>query len=283
MSDIEPQIYDFLDYREYLLATVEFRKRLDPNYSRKTFAQAIGFSSDSGLNMVLSRKRDLRAPYLDQCISELKLDTAQRVYFEALVRAGRMSDVHRAELLNHLKSLNPIWPSPALDEGMRLIDFFIVQQILILKTEPLRPEQIRELFRYPITRDEVEDILLWMADNGFVDTENGRYRAKVDRTGDERMPTSSIENVHSDALGLARQALLADPEHRREFQTFFFTICQNQVEELKETLKSAMFDVLQSYTTETQSENQTVMQLHFHLVEVIKNMEAGMEPVAATT
>lgn len=103
METPEPLVFEFFDYRDYILACLEARKRMNGNYSRREFARSIGFSSDSGLNMVLSRKRELRGSYLDSCIRELNLSRPERLYFEALVRAGRLSESDRTDILGSLR------------------------------------------------------------------------------------------------------------------------------------------------------------------------------------
>lgn len=267
-SPVALSVYRYQDYRRYLCDLIDLRKSRQPAYSRKIFARAIGFSSDAGLNMVLSGKRELRSPYLDRCIDNLNLPLNERLYFEAMVRAGGLTPAKRSSLLKEVELLAGTWEAPQMEAGIRIIDFYIVQQILCLFNVHVAADQIKALFRYEIPLAEVERILLWMLDRGYVDCKNHSYKIlkSVFMTKDE-YPNTSFRKAHVDAMALAAQALNSDAVADREFQTYFFTVKQKNFQDIKERIKRLTREIISEFESDRGADS--VVQMHFNLFEVI--------------
>lgn len=263
-----PSIYGYQDYRRYLVDIIAQRKRRNASYSRKDFAKALGFASDAGLNMVLSGKRELRPPYLDRCIRNLRINLSERLYFEAMIRSSRMKPAQRSSLLKEVEMLNGAWEAPKTEAGIRLIDFFIVQQILCLLNRPVSADQVRALFRYEIKLAEVERVLLWMLSKGYVECTGNSYRIlKSVMMAKDEYPDSSLRKMHHDCFALAGQSLESDPLDRREFQTYVFTVEAKRFQAMKEKIKRLVWELISEFETEVNADS--VVQMHFNLFEVI--------------
>lgn len=249
---------------------IDYRKSKRPNYSRKAFAKALGFASESGLNMVLTNKRELRSPYLDKCIKDLELSTSERIYFEAMVRAGKLTASKRRTLLKDVEKLSAQWNAPAKSEGIRLIDMFLVQQILCLTRTYMHPRDIRRLFRYPISELELVHILEWMEDQNFVSSSEDGSKFKIIRSvlmAKDEITDVSLRNMHHDAFRLAAHALETDPIGDREFQTYLFTLNRSRLPKLKEEIKKLVLRMIGEFESEDDADS--IVQLHFHLAEAI--------------
>lgn len=265
-----PDVFAYSDFRKFLLDFIAHRKTLKRSYSRAQFARSIGFSSESGLNMVLTGKRNLRGPYLDKCVRNLRLSIQERLYFEALIRSADMAPQSRKNLLREIEILSGKWEPPANTGEIRLIDYFLVQQILCLVGNFLSAEEVRSLFRYEISIEEIRSVLDWMREKGFVATKDGKYKAmKSVMTVKDEVPNVSLRRGHTDAFKIAEQALHSDPIEAREFQTYFFTIEKSRLGELKHRIKQMVLDVVSEFETETTAS--TVVQMHFHLFEAIQS------------
>ena len=264
-----PKIFDYEDYRVFLVDVIHARRKRIKKYTRKNFAKAIGFASDAGLNMVLSRKRELRAPFLDRCIRNLRLPMNERLYFEAMVRAGNLTPSKRRKLLRDLKMLSNDWETPKPQKGIRLIDFFIVQQLLCLRHCYVTAQEITQGFRYPITKQEVQKVLSWMFEHKYVEERNGTYRiTKTIMMAKDEYTDKSLRQIHHDAFKLAGHALENDPVDEREFQTYFFTVDTKKIGEMKKRIKRMVLEVVSEYETEIDADS--VVQMHFNLIEVVR-------------
>lgn len=267
-----PNVYAYQEYRRYLIDIIEHRKQRLPRYTRKDFAKALGFASDAGLNMVLSGKRALRPPYLDRCIKNLRLTLSERLYFEAMIRAGDLNPAERKSLLKEVEMLSGTWEAPKAEAGIRLIDFFIVQQILCLFNHYISAAQIQAVFRYKISLQEIERILLWMLNKGYVHAQNNHYKIlKSVMMAKDEYPDSSLRKMHHDSFALASQALESDPIDQREFQTYVFTIEAKRFRAMKEKVKRLVWEIISEFETEQNSDS--VVQVHFNLFEVINRQK----------
>jgi uncharacterized protein (TIGR02147 family) len=274
-----PSVFDYVDYRAFLLAFIEQRKAERKQYSRKAFALAIGFSSDSGLNMVLSGKRDLRGGYLDSCIREMSLSGSQRLYFEALVRAGRLEESERREILASLRSDDARWEAPGGESGLRWIDLYVAHHVLRQSGRFMRPEDVASLYRYPISVGDVGRVLMWMYQAGRLEMRDNAFRSVA--FGDletSALPAGDRDQVHADGLSLARQALQSDDEERREFQTLHFVVSSGELPQLKNDLRAAVFEVFRRFASQTPHSSGSVVQLQVSVVEASR--ESATAPAA---
>lgn len=80
-----PDIYAYLDYREYLKDYYLEKKKANAVFSYQSFANKAGFKTKSFLKMVISGKKNLSDASLDKVATALKLDAKARSYFEDLV------------------------------------------------------------------------------------------------------------------------------------------------------------------------------------------------------
>ena len=136
----------------------------------------------------------------------------------------------------------------------------------------MSPLQVKNYFRYPISIEEVEDVLFWMLDREYVRSLDGKFRiSKSIMTTQDEVPNSSHRQMHIDAFRLAEQSLANDAIEDREFQTYLFTMDRSRLAELKSEIKKLVWRMIGEYETELDAS--TVVQLHFHLFEVIEKWE----------
>ncbi len=270
-------IFNYQDYRSYLRAVIDERKLSRRNYSRKSFAKSIGFASESGLNMILTEKRELRSPYLDKCIKNLELNTSERIYFEAMIRAGKLTPTKRRQLLKDVECLSGRWEPPSTTDGVRLIDLFIVQQILCLTKSYMSVAKIQRLFRYSISEADILEVLEWMEDRNFVVKSETSDSYKILRSilmAKDEITDASLRSMHHDAFRLASYALENDTIEDREFQTYMFTVNRKSLPEMKDKIKKMVLRIISDYETESTADS--VMQMHFHLAEAIDQKELAI-------
>jgi uncharacterized protein (TIGR02147 family) len=271
-----PSVLDYHDYRSYLRDVLQTRQRQDKNYTIAKFAKAIGFSSHSGLAMVLSGKRDLSSSYVDRCVRNLGLSGKQRLYFESLVRVSEQPAASRIAVLKELEFHNTQWNPPAVTEGFRLVDFFLVQQILSLYRDYISIPQIQTHFRYAIKKEEVEMILDWMLARGLVERMGQLYKVQKSRlVVEDEIPHSSGKQLHRDCLKFAAASLDDDPLDDREFQTYLMTVDSSRFPEMKRKIKKMVMDIFSEFETELDSD--TVIQFHFNLFQIAKKRSQTRE------
>lgn len=264
-----PNLFDYQDYRAWLKELIQARQRADASFTLAHFAKAIGFSSHAGLAMVLTGKRELKDPYLEKCSRFLKLNFKQRLYFEAMVRAGSLSPEKRRALLRETEFYTSNWAPPEPAEGMRLIDFGIVQQVLALHRGHVKPARIQAYFRYEIAPAELKAILDYMLAKGYVSQSPEGYRVnKSVLLIPDEIPNASGKQLHKDCLRLAAQALDEDPIDAREFQTYLLTVDSKRIPEMKKKIKKLVIEAISEF--EDELDGDTVVQAHFNLFQMTR-------------
>jgi len=80
-----PDIFGYLNYREYLRSWFTWKKSINPRFSYRLFARLSGQRSPSLLLHIIEGKRNLTPPLVDSYKKALKLSPDERVFFDALV------------------------------------------------------------------------------------------------------------------------------------------------------------------------------------------------------
>ena len=263
-----PDLFAYSDYRTFLRDVVKGRKLENSKYSLSHLAKSLGFSSHSGLAMVLNGNRSLRSPYLDKCIRHLKLNLKQQLYFEALVRAGKISSVKKRALLRELQFYNSMWETPNLEDGIRLIDLGIVQQVMSLRRCHLTLSDIHRYFRYPLEKAKIQEILDWLVSKEYAESSPLGYRIiNTDMIVQDEKVNTSMKQFHKDCLQFATSALYSDSLDRREFQTYMVTMDTKKIGAMKERIKKFTLELINEFESELESD--TIVQFHFNLFEMI--------------
>lgn len=98
-----PDIYSYLDYREFLKEYYTQKKKANPVFSYQSFANKAGFKTKSFLKMVISGKKNLSDSSLEKVALALKLDPKAKNYFEDLVAFNQEKSLKiRNQLLEKL-------------------------------------------------------------------------------------------------------------------------------------------------------------------------------------
>lgn len=276
LNEALPSIFSYHDYRQYLKDVYAYRRKLDPTYNLVKFAKALGFSSHSGLAMILTGKRELRSPYIDKLVKHLKLSIRQQLYLEAMIRAVPLSAQKRRVLLQEIDQQAGMWEPPALQDGIRLIDFFIVQQVLALYRGFVPLQTIQKHFRYRIQQKDLIAVLQWMHNKQYIESSPLGFRIQQSiLTLQDETPNASGKQFHKDCLSLAATALESDSIEKREFQTYLFTLDSSRIPQLKSHIKKLVLEAISEY--ECELEGDTVLQLHFNLFEITNRLTTGLE------
>ena len=269
----KPDVFSFTDYREYIKEIIKYRRAKLKSYTIKDFAQAIGFSSHAGLAMILTGKRQLKSPYIEKSIKNLKLSVRERVYFEALIRAGELTPPKRQKLLREVKLLSSNWKPPHLDEGFRILDLCLIHQILCLNGFSMNLNEIYAQYRFPINMEELARALEKLVEQGFVGIDGqGRFRIKdkVMVVEDEKISKAG-QMFHLEAMNLASIALEEEPLDKREFQTYFMTFDSRKIGKFKSRIKEMVLEVIKEFEEDLDADN--IIQLHFHMFQLLKDSD----------
>jgi uncharacterized protein (TIGR02147 family) len=78
-------LYQYTDYREYLIAYFNGRKKTDSKFSHRYLSRRLGLSSPNFIMMVMQGKRNLTRPLAFKISEEFKHNSKEAEYFESLI------------------------------------------------------------------------------------------------------------------------------------------------------------------------------------------------------
>lgn len=101
-----PEVFSFLDHREFLREWFETKRTLSKAFSYRTFAKKAGFASHAFLSEVIQGRRNLSTESAEKCLSALSIAGEAARYFLILVRYGQETHLDkRQDLLSELLRL----------------------------------------------------------------------------------------------------------------------------------------------------------------------------------
>lgn len=113
-SHYVPEIYDFVDSREFLRAYYIENKRRNPHFSFRTFSSRAGIKSFNYLKYVIEGQRRLTQTFFEPFCKALALDEARVHYFSTMLQFAEAKDpVERRDLFEKLVTTRP--PSTRLE------------------------------------------------------------------------------------------------------------------------------------------------------------------------
>ncbi len=114
-----PDIYSYLDFRQFIHDYYTWRKKESRHYSYRVFAKAAGFSAPSFIKHVIEGDRNLTGKSIAGFAKALKLDRKQKKYFELLVQLNQTEnpEEHR-RLLKKIEQNQRINSSKIINEDM---------------------------------------------------------------------------------------------------------------------------------------------------------------------
>jgi len=143
-----PDVFAFLDYREFLKAALISLSAHDTKYSHSWIASKAGFKTPQLLSMVLAGKRNLTQDRVPGLVKALQMNASESEYFDILVRLAQTDDASQRDEI--LKRINVAFRSGLFkeltDEGLEIFRHWYLPAM-------------RELVTLPTFQDDPE----WMA------------------------------------------------------------------------------------------------------------------------
>ena len=82
---LRPDPRDYENPRDYLVDHLDWKRKINPNFSLRTWAGRMGFKNHSLLSLLLSGRREISPAHTAQLLRGLDLKTEEKKYFEALI------------------------------------------------------------------------------------------------------------------------------------------------------------------------------------------------------
>ncbi|MGL1901040.1 MAG: TIGR02147 family protein [Fibrobacterales bacterium] len=274
------EIYDYLDYREYIKDFYEFQKAKKSWFSYRYISQKVGI--DAGfLVKVLQGKNNITEKHLPQMITLLKLDEKEKEYFETLVHFTKAKTQKQISIffnkLIDLKNLSATiieqkkfefyskWHHNAIRS---LIDFYDFKGDFDALGNKLSP---------PISAEEAKkSIVLLESLNLISKDETGRYQLTdtIITTG-QSWQSIAISEFQQQMITLSQESLVRHPKKDRDVSTLTFSVPTDELDELRERITEFRSTTLK--WIQEQNNEDAVYQLNLQLFPLTTLEQTGGE------
>lgn len=246
-------IFEFLDYREYLKAYYENNKQKDSQFSHRVMARNMGFTSPNFLKLVIDKERNIGKSSLKKIITGLNLKKKEAEYLSYLVffikAKSRIEKNYYYGLISSLRSKKVI-SAIQKDQFRYYTDWFNIVIREIINNQPVDTLDYAEIAKKvipPILPKQVKKSIALLEEVGLIKrTADGRFiqSAPLINTGNEA-ENLLLKNFHDKMIELARQSLEQFPSEKREISSCTVKISEKGFKRLKKRLQEFREEVLQ--------------------------------------
>ncbi len=275
----KPDIFEFMDYRQYLLARLEYLQTLDRKYSQRWVAKRAGIKSPQLLTMIIKGQRQLNRDLAVPLAAALKMDEREAGYFRLIVDlALTESDSSRQELLKKINALvkEDMFTSITPDGAVIFREWFYpaIREIVMLKDFRADPTWISE--RLQIEPKQAEDALKELLERGFLRDEDGsltRTEPSV-RTSKNKLYPMYLGAYHLKILNEAFRGVRHDRD-KRHFEALTVSIPKALMPRIKQEIQKFFREI--DTMCESEESREEVVQLHMSMfpLTIWNNMESS--------
>lgn len=257
----EVNLFDYLDYRNYLRDYYGAAKKSRAGFSLRTFSKKAGFTSSNYFKLVMDGDRNLTEVSLGKFVKGLDLNKQEQDFFRNLVfynqaRAHEQKNSYYQRLLQSQKfsRLKPIeknqyefysaWYHAVIRELITAAEFDGTVQWLKNRIFP------------ELTESQIEKSIALLESLGFIQKgENGKWTQSTPlvTTGAEADSVTMI-NYHQNLLELAMKQLTRIPAAERDFSVLTLGIAKERLPAIKKKVQEFRREILKMVSTDTNAE-----------------------------
>lgn len=273
-------IYDYLDYRNFLRDFYELEKSLDPSFSYRVFATAVDIDA-SLLLKILQSKRHLSAATVESIIAFFNFKEGKSEYFREMVAYCKAKTTE--EIRKHFESLQKMRPSrcrmldearyryfqqwyyPVIRSALDVSEYYGEQDAALLGNSCI-PK---------LTANQVLTAVDALLQLGLAEKRpDGRIvpsDAHV-RTQDHWL-SASISEYQKSVAELAMQSIESVPKEERDISTLTMALDSSQIERVRTILAEARKSIVNVVNSMPAEDCDSVFQLNFQMFPMMKKVE----------
>lgn len=237
-------IYNFMDYREFLKDRYRQLKGVDPMFSFRHFSKSAGFGSPNYLKLVMDGKRNLSFEAISKFAKGLRLDSHESEFFRYMVEynqceAGSRKDVFEAKLL-YLRELFKV--KSVIPE---LYDYYhewyhsAIREWI--KKGPIKnnPVDIAAGMVPAITKEQAAESVELLLKLKFIGkTMDGHLITNESTTIDAESDSLAQKIHHEQMAELAAQSIYTQGPETQDFESLTLSLPASKVNELRDQIQA---------------------------------------------
>ncbi|MCB0367528.1 MAG: TIGR02147 family protein [Bdellovibrionaceae bacterium] len=272
-------LYEYMDYRQYLQDYCRARKQSHPNFTIRRLSEETGFGSTSYISMVITGQRNLSLSAIAKLNHGLKHKKSQAQYFEFLVRYNQTKEPEeRSQLLTQLTRLSKRSgaPSRTLKLNQYLVFskwyFWLIREMIHLKDFTLSSTWISKRIRQRLSQSEIEKAVDLLSQLDLIREKDGRlWIDDPSLESDFNLPSSLIRDFHYHMITLAREGLQL-PREARHYEALTVAVSETDIQYVKEKLYEFR-ESINEYLTKSLNDKSQVYQLNLNFFPLTQGEE----------
>jgi uncharacterized protein (TIGR02147 family) len=243
MPEWAPNIFEYLDYREYLRDYYEAGKENLSAFSYRYLARLAGFSSPNFFKLVMDGDRNLSSVSVTKFANALKLDREEKRFFEDLVAFNQAEGVEeKNEAFEHIAASQRFRQARRIDSSMfeYLSHWYHPAIREMAARDDFRddPAWISERLTPTVPEEKVAESLELLFDMELLirEDDGSISRGPPTLTTGHEVHSLAIGNYHRQMLERAEESIENVDRSLRDLSTQTVCIDPARVDELKERI-----------------------------------------------
>ena len=252
-----PNVYDYLDYRQYLRDYYAEQKAKNPRFSYELFTRLTGFKAKSLLHNILSGKRNISKDGVYRIGSAIKLGRKELAFFQVLVDFGQATDPNARSLyFDKLCEASPHSPARKLQQNSYEYYsqwyFPAIRELACMLRFEKDFEKLGRSLKPPIGADQTKRAVELLLGLGLLERTRTGYRQTSTSvtTGDE-VRSLAVADYHRQNTDLAKLAIDSTPADERDITSLTMSISRTTFEAIKAEVRACRRRVAQLANAET--------------------------------
>ena len=246
-----PTVFDYLDYRKFILEFYSFKKSKNKNFSYRVFAKLASLNSPNYIKLIVDGNRNLTRENARKIALACRFKKSEENYFMALVGWNQSKDNQDREFYwNELVKCAPKDEIYVLNQSqVKILSHWYIMAMLDmirLKDFKYDPKLITKRFSNLITDRQVIEAFDLLESKGLIMKTGDTFSLTnniVFHGGD--IPSELIKAFHSRVIPMGVEAIFRVPVTKREYGALSLAIREEDIPKLKSEMREFQKKILQ--------------------------------------
>jgi uncharacterized protein (TIGR02147 family) len=258
MTSQQPSIFDFIDYRAFLIAYYNWHKENTKGFSHRLLAQSLGFTSPNFLKLVMDGKRNISKEAVEKIAYGLGFKKKEAEYFSYITFFTQAkNNVEKNYYFGLIAALRSSRNIVSLDHDQ--FEYFsewyhpAVRELVKGKKGPLDFSELSEILGKKVSVVKIKSSLELLTKLGFIVLdESNCYRQAVPLLNTKNeLQTAAIRQYHKQVLDYAKKAIDEVVPEQREISHATVNISAKGYEKIKQRIQEFREEILQITADDT--------------------------------
>ena len=272
----EPDVLQYTNFRVYLRDYYEYKKKTQPAFSLRFFAEKAGLSSHAHLKLTIDGKRNITKSTVTKLIHGLGLIKQRATYFENLVFFNQATDDEEKKVYyEQLVKASPHSKLHKMDQAQLRIfrewHHSVILEMVSLKGFRPIPDWVSKRLEGKVTPAQVQESFNLLLELGLlVKTANGFRQRDPMITTDDEVQDLMVKLYHQQMLLISKDKLSELASQERDFSALTFSIRRKDFPNLKKQIQLMRKELLDF--SAGAGEGDDVVQVNIQLFPLTRGM-----------